>query len=208
VLQRQLRDTGFDIPHLDGVVARGTGQNILGGGVEEHVADLPESVSVASRPVGPCNVPHVPAELGDRSYIGGLLGVCVESEVLGHLPDEDLNAVSPACVRCVWGGADLAIVRGRRDERVVEGAPARGSALLCWRLWEGREGVPVGVEDGSRVSAEEGKRLGRTTALLDGDDGEGATTASLPVDRDVLRVGLREVSGVSGGGGWSRARRC
>jgi hypothetical protein len=58
------------------------------------------------------------------------------------------------------------------------------------------------------VSAEEGECLGRTTALLDGDDGESATAASLPVDRDVLRVGLREVSGVSGGGGWSRARRC
>jgi hypothetical protein len=55
------------------------------------------------------------------------------------------------------------------------------------------------------VSAEEGERLRRTTALLDGDDGESATTASLPVDRDVLRVGLRKVSG---GVGWSRARRC
>jgi hypothetical protein len=60
------------------------------------------------------------AELGNWRNISRLLGIRVQSEVLRHLPDED-----------------LAIVRGRRNERVVEGAP-------------------VGVEDGGRVTAEEG----------------------------------------------------
>ena len=55
------------------------------------------------------------------------------------------------------------------------------------------------------MSAEEGERLRRAATLLDGDDGKSATTTGLPVDRDVLRVGLREVRG---GADWSRARRC
>ena len=40
------------------------------------------------------------------------------------------------------------------------------------------------------MSTEEGHQLGGTAALLNGDDGEGATTACFPVDRDVLRIGL------------------
>jgi len=54
-------------------------------------------------------VPHVAAQLGDRRDISGLLGIGVQGEVLGHLPD-----------------ADFAVVRGRGNERVVEGRPARG----------------------------------------------------------------------------------
>lgn len=42
------------------------------------------------------------------------------------------------------------------------------------------------------MSTEEGHQLGGTATLLDGDDGEGAATACLPVDGDVLRVGLWE----------------
>ena len=121
--QCQLGDTGFDVPQLDGVVAGGTGQDVLGGGVDEDVTDLPGGMSAGLRQAEACNLPHVPAELGNGSHIGGLLGICVEGEVLGHLPDEYLNAVSPACVHCWYGGANLAIVRGRRDERVVEGTP-------------------------------------------------------------------------------------
>jgi hypothetical protein len=42
------------------------------------------------------------------------------------------------------------------------------------------------------VSAEEGHQLGSAASLIDRDDGEGATTACLPIDGDVLRVGLWE----------------
>lgn len=54
-------------------------------------------------------VPHVAAQLGDRSDISGLLSIGVQGEVLGHLPD-----------------ADFAIVRGRGNEGVVERGPGRG----------------------------------------------------------------------------------
>jgi hypothetical protein len=52
-------------------------------------------------------VPHVAAQLRDRSDISGLVSIGPEGKVFGHLPD-----------------ADFAVVRGRRDERVVEGGPA------------------------------------------------------------------------------------
>ena len=51
--------------------------------------------------------------------------------------------------------------------------------------------IPVGVENGGCVAAEEGHQLGGAADFIDGDDGEGASTACFPVDRDVLRVGLR-----------------
>lgn len=41
------------------------------------------------------------------------------------------------------------------------------------------------------MSAEEGHQLGGAAVLIDGDDGEGASTACFPVDGDVLGVGLR-----------------
>lgn len=52
------------------------------------------------------------------------------------------------------------------------------------------ERVPVGVEDGGRVAAEEGDLVRDLAALVDGDDGECATTARLPINREVLGVGL------------------
>jgi len=52
--------------------------------------------------------PHVAAELRNRRDIGRLLCIRVQRKVLRHLPDED-----------------LAIIRGGRDERVVEGTPAK-----------------------------------------------------------------------------------
>lgn len=50
--------------------------------------------------------------------------------------------------------------------------------------------IPVGVEDGGSVAAEERELVGRSAALIDGDDGKGATAAGFPVDRDVFGVGL------------------
>jgi hypothetical protein len=41
VLERELRQTGLDVPELYGVVARCTGEDVLGGGVEEDMANLP-----------------------------------------------------------------------------------------------------------------------------------------------------------------------
>jgi hypothetical protein len=56
--------------------------------------------------------PHVAAQLRHGRNVGGLVGIRVQREVLGHLPEED-----------------LAIVGGGRDQRVVEGTPARPLAL-------------------------------------------------------------------------------
>jgi hypothetical protein len=64
----------------------------------------------------------VTAQLGLRRYIGGLLGVCVQSEVFWHLPDEDLAIVNPRR-SSLYAVTYLAIVRGRRNQRVVEGTP-------------------------------------------------------------------------------------
>lgn len=66
---------------------------------------------------------------------------------------------------------DAAVVGGRGQDMVVER-------------------VPVGVEHGRRVAAEEGDLVGDLAALVDGDDGECATAAGLPIDREVLGVGL------------------
>jgi hypothetical protein len=66
---------------------------------------------------------------------------------------------------------DLAIVRRGGDDAVVER-------------------VPVGVEDGSRVAAEERYLVGDLALLVERDDGEGASAAGLPIDRQVLGIGL------------------
>jgi hypothetical protein len=54
--------------------------------------------------------------------------------------------------------------------------------------------APVGIEDGSRVPAEERDLVGRAAFLVDGNDSECATAASFPVDCDVFGVGLRSMS--------------
>jgi hypothetical protein len=97
------------------------------------------------------------AQLRDRSDISRLISISPQGKVFGHLPD-----------------ADFAVVRGRRDERIVEGGP-------------------VGVEDGSSVAAEERKLVGSSAALIDGNDSKGAATAGFPVDGDVFGVGLDQV---------------
>ena len=52
------------------------------------------------------------------------------------------------------------------------------------------ERVPVGVEDGCGVAAEERDLVRELAALLERDDCKCAATASLPVDRKELGVGL------------------
>lgn len=61
MLKGEARVVGSEIPQLDGAVARGTGKNVGGRGVEQDVADL---ASMAR-------------QLGDRADIGGLVGIGV-----------------------------------------------------------------------------------------------------------------------------------
>ena len=62
--------------------------------------------------------------------------------------------------------------------------------------------VPVGVEDRSRVPAEERDLVGSSATLIEGNDSECASSASFPVDCDVFGVGLSSMSASSV---WSRA---
>jgi hypothetical protein len=50
--------------------------------------------------------------------------------------------------------------------------------------------APVGIEDSRRVAAEQGNLVGHLAPLAEGDDGEGAATAGLPIDREVFGVDL------------------
>ena len=59
------------------------------------------------------------------------------------------------------------------------------------------EGIPVGVENSGGVSAEERYAVRGSASLADGDDGEGASTAGLPIDSEVFGVGFYEI-GVPG----------
>ena len=119
-------------------------------------------------------------QLADRGHVGGLLGVCEESEVLGDLPDED-----------------LAILRGRGDDAIVEGVPVRVD--VSGRVASGadgeREAVPVGVENGGSVASEQGDQVGQLALLVEGNDGKGATTARVPIDGEVLGIDLGEGRG-------------
>ena len=51
--------------------------------------------------------------------------------------------------------------------------------------------APVGVQHGGRVASEQRYLVGELAALVHGNDGKCATTARLPIDRDVLGVDLR-----------------
>jgi hypothetical protein len=55
------------------------------------------------------------------------------------------------------------------------------------------EGAPVRVEDSGRVATEQGHDIGELSTFIDRDDSKGAATAGLPIDREVLGVGLDQV---------------
>lgn len=55
------------------------------------------------------------------------------------------------------------------------------------------EDAPVGVEDGGRVATEQGHDIGKLSTLINGNDSKGAAAAGLPIDRQVLGVGLDQV---------------
>lgn len=128
------------------------------------------------------------AKPGLGRYIGRFFGICVEREAIRDLPDEDLAIVSlqsPKFARPPY----LAIVRGRSNQRVVERTPAERSVLLLPTIFKHMR-APVGVEDGSRVPAEERDLVGCPALLIDRNNSECATAASFPIDRDVFGVGL------------------
>ena len=89
--------------------------------------------------------------------------------------------------------AHLAIVRGRRYQRVIERTPTGQLVLPFLCLFHGRS-IPVGVEDSSSVAAEEGQLVRGAAKLIDGDDGKSTTATSLPVDGDILGIGLWRMS--------------
>lgn len=64
--------------------------------------------------------------------------------------------------------------------------------------------LPVGVEDGSSVPAEERNLIGSSATLAEGNDGKCASSTGFPVDCDVFGVGLWAVSSWFV---WSRARQ-
>lgn len=53
--------------------------------------------------------------------------------------------------------------------------------------------LPVGVQNNSGVPAEEGHLVGQLTLLVHGNDRECAAAARLPIDREVLRIGLDQI---------------
>lgn len=68
-----------------------------------------------------------------------------------------------------------------------------------------RQRIPVGVEDGAGVAAEQGNDVGQLAALVERNDSEGATAAGLVVGGQVLGVdlgvgvsGRRQEGGVAG----------
>jgi hypothetical protein len=91
----------------------------------------------------------------------------------------------------------LAIVGTRSDDRVVERVPANGRQGGVGSESGVILGAPVGVEDGGRVATEQGHDIGELATLIDRNDSKGAATAGLPIDRQVLGVGLDQV-GVPG----------
>lgn len=66
-----------DVPELDGVVARGTREDVLGSGIEQDMADLS----------------GVTGQLVQGSHVDRLFGVLVKGKVLGDTPEEDLAIV-------------------------------------------------------------------------------------------------------------------
>lgn len=92
MFEREWRLAGCDIPDLDCKVAGRGGKDILGRGVEQDLSDLSAlgvSNSTCQNRRGR-NLPRVTAKLAHGGHIRRLLGVGVESKVVGDLPDKDL----------------------------------------------------------------------------------------------------------------------
>lgn len=57
------------------------------------------------------------------------------------------------------------------------------------------EGVPIGVEDCGCVAPEQRYLVWEFSALFEGDDGECASTARFPIDREIFGVDLGDPAG-------------
>lgn len=178
VLERQDRLAGANVPQLDREVARSRGKNVFRRGVEE---DLPNFSTRGQQSrqceLGVVCLPRVASELdGRRDVLDLFTRIGVKSKVLWYFPDKDLSVVG-----C------------RGNDAVVEGVPG---SVLEKRGGESDLGglgdVPVGVEDGCGVATEQRYLVGRLALLVEGDNGKGATTAGLPVHREIVGVRLEE----------------
>jgi hypothetical protein len=76
----------------------------------------------------------------------------------------------------------LAIVGTGCNQRVIERIPngpvSFVMVIVCLLL----ERLPIGIENGGRVSSEQWDLLGEFSSLFKRDDCKGTTTAGLPVD--------------------------
>jgi hypothetical protein len=123
----------------------------------------------------------VPPELAHGVNVGDLLGVVIEGEVLGHLPDEH-----------------LAILRRGGDNTIVERVPpavvsipgVQRQRLQRIKGVGASPPIPVGVEHGGSVAPEQGHLVRQLASLIQGDDGKGAAAGRVPIDRQILRVDL------------------
>jgi hypothetical protein len=87
----------------------------------------------------------------------------------------------------------LAIVGTRSNDGVVKGVPVKGRQGGVESEAGVVSGAPVSVEDGGGMATEQGQGIGELSTLIDRNDSKGAATAGLPIDREVLWVGLDQV---------------
>lgn len=182
VAEHLVRLAGLDVPELDREIARGGGEDVLGGGVEDDLSDFSRKELVRGwgekQTCGePWLLPRMAGELRDGADVGHLLGVDVEGEVLGDLPDEDPG-----------------IIRTRGDDIIVEGVPGRGPEL-AYPMRTAREvlwgvNVPVGVQNSSGMAPEQRNQVGQLPPLLEREDSKRAAAAGLPIDGEVLGIDL------------------
>ena len=108
-------------------------------------------------------------QLAHGGDVRNLFSIGIKREALGHLPDEDL-----AIFGC--GG----------DHTIIERVPPRLVSSSVRSRYRGRGvagfAVPVGVEDGRRVSAEKGDHVGELASLVQRYDSKGATARGIPID--------------------------
>jgi hypothetical protein len=82
----------LNVPDLDGKVARGAREDVLGGRVEEDVTDFSaRQLALTSNAWS-----LLPGVSGESSYgcdVGGFVCFRLKSEAFGHSPEKDLQAL-------------------------------------------------------------------------------------------------------------------
>lgn len=171
-----MRLAGLDVPQLDGEVARGGGEYVLGGGVEVDLSDFPAGgqrrdglgAGWGSYFAWPESLPT-----GPTSGISSASTRRVKS--LGTCQMKTLPSSEPE--------ATMSSLKGFLQDHVSRGlAPRRAPSPSV--------DVPVGVQNSGSVAPEQRDLLGQLPPLLERDHGERAAAARLPVDGEVLGVDL------------------